>query len=544
MGNVTRAADGSLPVKPVHINDVNAIFEYKEVFHIMHQGAATWEHLTSADLVHWTRRGKVFGPPPKNSSWDKEAECDGSLSFPAGLGPRIMWTPNCGFKVAGGGGGVGAGDYAHLAVAEAADPADPLLLEWTKDKRNPCTGDIPSFPDSVWQSEVGDYYNMLGALNGKTPWARYTSNADLLVWKLADPAFATWANDSIGAACQKCCSLNRQPSKAAGGVSAPQWNRIPGAVTAGEPTHFINMAKGNAFALGTYNATSEHMTLTSCTTVTEGAEYAWTATGGSSTPSKDGGGRVLSVAWLWPEKYTLPEASPCVEALSMVRELRWDAIAAAAAGVGGTLISAPIPEYAALRNATLLACESMALSPGVWSPALPLGGGRGGGGDDDAAAVAAGSTSEIALALPLADSAATSLGVAVLSPVSASATELARSAIIWLNVSAPVDGAGGGGGRRRATLSLVNHHAPPVGNKTVVATQAFTVGAAETEVALTIFVDRVVIEAFAMGGRAEVVGEEYPPDYTSAIHLVSDEATVVQNLTVHGMGCGWAADLP
>ena len=37
----------------------------------------------------------------------------------------------------------------------------------------------------------------------------------------------------------------------------------------------INIAKGNAFAVGSYNATAEHMTLTGCKTVAAGAEYAW-----------------------------------------------------------------------------------------------------------------------------------------------------------------------------------------------------------------------------------------------------------------------------
>ena len=86
----------------------------------------------------------------------------------AGLGPRIMWTPACGLKArreTWGDAGetpptVGAGDFAHLAVAEPADPDSPGLLAWNKDPGNPATGDIPSFPDSVWKSEVGGYYNM------------------------------------------------------------------------------------------------------------------------------------------------------------------------------------------------------------------------------------------------------------------------------------------------------------------------------------------------------------------------------------------------
>ena len=65
------------------------------------------------------------------------------------------------------------------------------------------------------------------------------------------------------------------------------------AVASKGPTHMINMAKGNAFALGTYDPQTEHMTLSDCKTVAAGVEYAWTATG------TDASGRVLSIAWLW-----------------------------------------------------------------------------------------------------------------------------------------------------------------------------------------------------------------------------------------------------
>ena len=74
VGNVTRGKDGLLPLLPAHINDANAIFQYKGVFHVMHQYGGSWGHLTSTDLVKWTRRDQVFNPPPPNSSWDKEAE--------------------------------------------------------------------------------------------------------------------------------------------------------------------------------------------------------------------------------------------------------------------------------------------------------------------------------------------------------------------------------------------------------------------------------------------------------------------------------------
>ena len=42
-----------------------------------------------------------------------------------------------------------------------------------------------------------------------------------------------------------------------------------------------------------------------------------------------------------------------------------------------------------------------------------------------------------------------------------------------------------------------------------------------------------------VGHRAEVVGEEYPPLNTTAIHLYAG-AALTANVSVHGTACGWA----
>ena len=167
----------------------------------------------------------------------------------------------------------------------------------------------------------------------------------------------------------------------------------------------------------------------------------------------------------------------------------------------------------------------MAVAPGRWSAALQL---------TDATA---GATSEISLTLGLIGDAAASVGVAVLSPESPA--RLDGSAVVWLNVSAATMP----GGSREATLSLVNHNAPPSGNNRAMALHAFTIAAHERDrVHLQIFVDRIIIEAFAMGGRAEVVGEEYPPENDTTIHLFAGSGSTsmtLSNVSVYGMSCGW-----
>ena len=79
----------------------------------------------------------------------------------------------------------------------------------------------------------------------------------------------------------------------------------------------INSAIGNEFALGVYNSTSEHMTVTSSSTIAAGASYKWTASGYA-------GDRLLTVAWLWPSHYG-NQADGIVMALSLVREFKFDA---------------------------------------------------------------------------------------------------------------------------------------------------------------------------------------------------------------------------
>ena len=60
--NVTRNAAGELVMR--HLNDANAIFEYKGLYHSMCQaGGGVWTHAISNDLIHW-----VSGAPSKCNS--------------------------------------------------------------------------------------------------------------------------------------------------------------------------------------------------------------------------------------------------------------------------------------------------------------------------------------------------------------------------------------------------------------------------------------------------------------------------------------------
>jgi len=122
------------------------------------------------------------------------------------------------------------GDYPRAAVARPLDPADPHLIKWVKGPHNvsfvngsaasePC-----SFPGKVWKSEVGDHYNMLCSPhwsgNWGGPWARYqTTDATLMSWALADPAFVEHDAGVLHADAASGAMFNPIPNAPPGGAS-------------------------------------------------------------------------------------------------------------------------------------------------------------------------------------------------------------------------------------------------------------------------------------------------------------------------------------
>ena len=145
-------------------------------------GGGNWTHAISADGVHWYHIADALGRGPSNSTWDNQGACDGTVSFPDlgkapfdGSTPIIMYGPDCGKPIpkppssAAGGvaGRAGVGDAPRVEIALPADVAtDPFLTNWVKTQPGPVTfeGTPCSFPGRVWKSKVGDYWNMLCAI--------------------------------------------------------------------------------------------------------------------------------------------------------------------------------------------------------------------------------------------------------------------------------------------------------------------------------------------------------------------------------------------
>ena len=241
-----------------HLNDANAIFEFRGIYHIMAQhGGGNWTHAVSNDLVRWWSLPDALDGNA-SSSWD-QGTCDGVVSFPDlrrapynGSTPVLLYGPDCGKKLPPvpppQQRGLGSGDYPSVAVALPAQGGeDAYLARWTA-SANPVSFDgVPcSFPGRVWRSEVGPRWKMLCAWDGRGPWSLFgTEDATLQTgWGLEDKAFATDANGAV-------------PE---GGGAGALFHRIPGG---GGDLHTFNTGTGASFAVGKYNATVEKLALLS-----------------------------------------------------------------------------------------------------------------------------------------------------------------------------------------------------------------------------------------------------------------------------------------
>lgn len=492
MNNVPRKADGTLSIRA--LNDANAIFYYKGLFHMMEQaGGGTWTHEISNDLVHWYTLQDALGPGLKNSSWDHSGPCDGTASFPAGQGegPIIMYGPDCGDHMpppsAPGADAETSipplGDFPRVAIARPADPSSPYLHDWVKTPGNPVTwggGKPCSFPGRVWKSEVGDYWNMLCAFDGRSPWARYvSSDKALLKWKMASQQFTV--PHGVGAA--------------AGALFHPIPNPVPGG-----PTHMINGNTGTEFLLGTYDSKTETMNITSGhQNIESGHAYHWAAAGYAvDNPDPVATGkRLITVAWV--------SNRPSV--MSLIRELSYD-------HKTDQLVSYPVAEYSALRNATFMEGKGMTLAKGALTT-LPVPQSAGGAVDVSA------SFDVAALSGPAQD-----FGIVVRAPK------------------------GGTAGGVKISFSVL---APDASGVRVVHTTSGTSNLEPVKVMpgetldVRVLVDRPLVEAFVMGGRAAAVSADTTFNVAqTSVHLFNSGTVPISasKVSAYGMGCGWAAEMP
>jgi len=165
-------------------HDVNAVFNWQGVWHVMHQRNGGWGHLVSTDFVKWSRLPNAID----GGSWD------GSLTILDGK-PVILFDctsiQNCLPKrVESESDIIGVGDPPIIGVAWPVNNSDPNLTSWVKDSHNPAYFDGSpakySGPSNVWKN--GNKYQMEMILGGAT--ALYEStDPQLHNWSIVNPTF-------------------------------------------------------------------------------------------------------------------------------------------------------------------------------------------------------------------------------------------------------------------------------------------------------------------------------------------------------------------
>ena len=281
------------------LNDANAIFEFKGLFHVMMQaGGGNWTHgvSTTAAGPWFTEIDALDRATNASLPWDShQGPCDGSASFPDlgeapydGSTPVIMYGPDCNQKLGPPGKqqlGAGLGDAPRVEVALPADPSDPMLRDWVKQTPGPVVFDgVPcSFPGHVWKSTTTTHtWNMICALDGKSPWVRFSSTTPTLMkWKLADQNFMVSAETG-------------QPQGVSTADSGAYFQAIPNPKPGG-PTHMINSGSAGPMLLGIFDNHTEKLSINNTLgpqVLDSSSAFRWGAVGSASD------GRLLMVAWV------------------------------------------------------------------------------------------------------------------------------------------------------------------------------------------------------------------------------------------------------
>jgi hypothetical protein len=352
---------------------------------------------------------------------------------------------------------------------------------------------------------------------------------------------------------------------------------------AGSPTHAVNIFVGNQFALGDYDMAAERWSLRKIDhRIDAGPTDGWSA-------ASYAGDRLMNMGWA-PRGRTPGGAGRMMnqnDQLTIMRDVRWVPRLQ-------TLVANPVVELAALRNGTLAHVSQLTLAPGAVHTLPGTGGGQ-----------AASADVEVNFTLPPAG--ADLFGVSVLSGAAMYGGDADDSGVdVLVNVSAPASP----GGKRRGFMTVSRRHGscfykdccnpcprkPPFppgcgqkgggggGNcteRTFDACQgplgpcdgrqpgpgpanascrfghpggncgaaSFEVLPGETELDFRVLVDRAIVEAFVMRGRAVSTMTFRPLDQgvpDTRVNLVgaatNGASLVVKEANVWSMGCGWEAE--
>ena len=169
-------------------HDVNALFKWKDVWHVFHQRNSGWGHLVSSDLATWERLpDALLGD---GGAWD------GSLTVVDGV-PTILFdcTDVAVCQPAG-----ASNDPPIIGVARPKNASDPNLTHWVKDAQNPIA--IRNLtkgyagPSNLWRDAPGGAWRMEMILGGDIEEVERghtalfeSTDPTLHAWELVNPTF-------------------------------------------------------------------------------------------------------------------------------------------------------------------------------------------------------------------------------------------------------------------------------------------------------------------------------------------------------------------
>lgn len=171
------------------LNDPNGLCQRNGSHHLFYQynpeGASHhrihWGHAVSTDLLHWRDLPIALVPADPGTGPDDDGCWSGVIVDDAGI-PTIVYSANHDGRQT-------------AAVAVAANPADPDLVEWRKDPDNPViAGPPPEFATtqfrdhSVWRDPAGTWHQLMGSgLVGRGGTAFAYSSTDMRTWAFDGP---------------------------------------------------------------------------------------------------------------------------------------------------------------------------------------------------------------------------------------------------------------------------------------------------------------------------------------------------------------------
>ena len=268
-----------------------------------------------------------------------------------------------------------------------------------------------------------------------------------------------------------------------------------------------SLPSGGAFLLGTYDAETESMNITSpdLNVIDSGGAYHWAASGNDGPDPETDVGRLLTVAWVGNK--------PSV--LSSIRELKWDATTA-------QLVSYPVAEYGILHNATFVDNEDLGpLQPGTTKELDGIPAGLGGALDVGASFwIQRAGTFGVGARCAAASTSTTSTTTPDCALLASFAVTKGSSSDDEWDVAITFNG------KTKASLRLA--------------------AGDQSRLDVRLLVDRPLVEIFAAGGRAAFTFADttFSESRTGIVMFNTDAQVAAQNVTVHGMGCGWVDALP